>query len=351
MVPINVGVRFQPLGASEPNIENKALMKHWVLVFSPPFGEFTFTYEAVPGKDDAIHTPIMYYDGALDAYPVGTYHGRWDDLRRVLEVHPQRGTIYSACFNNCQHFVAIYLIFLASHAKYAPGRSWSFDSNSRYRRIASVLNVQTSSGTQLWNRPNIFLAAKNFIPVPVSGAVALSAKAASQIMVPTTVTTIRSASGIAGWLVKPSIVSKTVLVPATYAKFASACIPLAIVGTVITGAAYGYNMWSWKQKTIFRNPWISGFPRGQYSVLTSLETSIPTSVEAHFGFLSSASASVTLAASKVPVVTVVLARNHRAWVHPAIGALGATALYQLSSMVLEMSDVMVMDGYRAKGDK
>lgn len=89
MVEINVGVRFQPIGESGPNVENNAFKKHWVLVFSPPSGEFSFTVEVVPGKDDAIHTPIMFFDGALDAYPLGTYRGRWNDLRRVLEAHPQ----------------------------------------------------------------------------------------------------------------------------------------------------------------------------------------------------------------------------------------------------------------------
>lgn len=350
IVPINVGVRFQPIGESEPNVENNTSMKHWVLVISPPSREFSFTYEVVPGKDDALHTSIMYYDGTHNAYPVGTYYGRWDDLIRVLEVHPQRGTIYSACFNNCQHFVAIYLTFLTSHAVYVPGRSWTVNSDSRYQWVTSVLNLQTSPGTQLWNSPNIFLATGSFMPIPVSGAVAFGAAVAANATVATTVTTIGSAGGIAGWLGATTTVTSTVIVPAAYVGLASACAPLAIIGTGITGLAYFYNKQSWKEKTIFKNPWISGFPRGRHPALTLLETSVPNPAEVNSRYLSSGSSSLTSSTSTAPTVPVViLARNRRARVQPAIGALGATALYQLASMVvemMEMADVTMMDGYR-----
>jgi hypothetical protein len=52
--------------------------------------------EATPGNDakGTIHMPVRCHDEAQNVLPLGTFYGEWDDLIKVLEVHPQRGSQY-----------------------------------------------------------------------------------------------------------------------------------------------------------------------------------------------------------------------------------------------------------------
>jgi len=321
-------VRFQPLGADEPNVEDSTFKKHWVLAFSPPSKRFAFTFEAVPREDETICMPIKFIEGSYDAYPLGTYYGEWSDLIKVLEAHPQRNTAYSACFNNCQHFVAIYLTFLTAFAKYTYGKSLTIIYSSRYDRVTSVLNVQKPSGTQIWNDSNIGLATLNFLPIPAAGAAAIGAAAAAEATVATTV----SAGGIAGFFG----MTTTVMAPAAYAGIASVCAPLAFAGTGFAGAAYLFNKRDWKRKTLFDNPLVKGFPRGWFPALTFRERSFPNpTAEAKAKFLSSRSASAASTS------TILMASASIPLTPHAVGAVGASALYKLAAMVVSMSDIGV----------
>jgi hypothetical protein len=154
MEQINFGVRYQHLRDSETNEETAISSKHWVLVFTPPSNEVSITVELAPGDDPGAHiyTPLREHEGPYEAFPLGTFFGRLGGIEKVLTAHPQRGTMYSSCFNNCQHYVAIFLLFLQAFAKSTPGRSLVVEELSRYEAICKVL--PDISSPMLWNRAN-----------------------------------------------------------------------------------------------------------------------------------------------------------------------------------------------------
>lgn len=260
MQRIQFGIRYRhtdllrPLAAKAENEEEGMSVKHWVLVFTPSSKTFAFTFEAMPSDDgkETICMPVGYQYSSQDAFPLGTFYGEWDDLTKILEVHPQRGSKYSPCFNNCQHFVATFLLFLQAFASIRPKTWFKIEEPGRYAKIRGVL--RNTHGFRIWNTCNIALGRVMFMPIPLAGAatagviVAADATVATTMTstVVTTVATTVSAGGIAGWLgatttvLAPAIVpvTQTVMVPAAYSAFAAFCAPLAAGCVAFASASY-----------------------------------------------------------------------------------------------------------------
>jgi hypothetical protein len=158
MQRIQFGIRYRhtdllkPLADKAQNEEEEGIyLKHWVLVFTPPSKSFAFTFEAMPSNDgkETICTPVVYQNGWQDAFPLGTFYGEWDDLIEILAVHPQRGSKYSPSFNNCQHFVATFLLFLQALVSIRPKTWIDIEEPGRYAKIRKVL--RNTHGIRIWN--------------------------------------------------------------------------------------------------------------------------------------------------------------------------------------------------------
>lgn len=321
METIRIGICYQPLEVLGPAITNGAkeedaiAIKHWVLVFSPPSQEFAFTFEAAPGADErkTICTPVNYHTGTYKAFPLGTYYGEWDDLLDVLRIHPQRGSEYSSCFNNCQHFVAIFLLFLQAFAKSTLERKINIDEPTRYTKLRAVL--RTAGEGRVWNEPNIAVGAMLFMPIPLGGIAGAGAAIAAEATVTSTV----SAGGLAGWFG----MTTTVIAPAAYASFAAVCAPIALGLTGVAGAAYILNKSNWRKNTMFRNPSIYGFPIRNALPLSVQECSSPKAS-------SSDKKALSIGSSARVSAPILLASYTDTVIPTSIRLSGASSLYEVA---------------------
>jgi hypothetical protein len=167
MEDITIGVRYQSLGEPDANADVAIHKRHWVLVFTGE--EYAFTIEANrgPGEQQDMLIEMNSCPQAYDAFRLGTFHGEWSDLQKIIEVHPQRRTVYSAWYNNCQHFVAIFLLFLNAFANHTEERHFRLDNSDRYAGITKTLNM---SGSTVWNKPNMIMATLKVAAVAGAGA-------------------------------------------------------------------------------------------------------------------------------------------------------------------------------------
>jgi hypothetical protein len=343
MQRIQFGIRYRhiellrPLAAEAQDEEEEGIsLKHWVLVFTPPSKSFAFTIEAMPSDDaeETICTPVVYHNRSQDAFPLGTFYGEWDDLIKILEVHPQRASKYSPCFNNCQHFVATFLLFLQGLVSISPKMWIKIEEPGRYAKIREVL--RNKHGIRIWNACNIALGTAMLMPIPIAGVATAGAVVAAETTVATTVTstmittvaTTVPAGGIAGLfggttVLAPAIVpiTQTVMIPASYSAFAAFCAPLAMGCVALAGASYLSNKEKWKRSTSFDNPSMFGFPIQLLGPLTVEECSLPRSSQGGKSFqLSSSSADANILISlngfSVPA---------------EIEAVGASYLHQIAS--------------------
>jgi hypothetical protein len=263
MEEFTMGVRYQPLGYPTANAEVAIYKRHWVLVFTGK--EHTFTLEAHKNQDEQqvllIETNVT--SRAYQAFQFGIFHGKWSDLNDIIRVHPQRNTAYSAWYNNCQHFVAIYLLFLNAFANHAEGRYFIIDDGDRYAGIQKSLNM---SGNHVWNKPNMIMATLKGAAVVsttgAAGAAAIAAEATTAVTVP--------GGGLMGWLG----VTNVVVAPASYASFAASCVPIAVGLAGLTGASVLKTRNDWKYRTLFVNPLIMGYPLGYFPDLSFVERPI-----------------------------------------------------------------------------
>jgi hypothetical protein len=223
-------------------------MMHWTIVIKGPNNYRTL--EILP---DATHQTmcLIYKESdpmARDSDPVATYEGDLEDFEQVLRHHPMRNTNYSACFNNCQHFVATFLIFLQASTINYPDKH--FLPVSLYHELIS--DVLEGQGEFLCHKPNHFLIAMQAMSVQMAGGASGAAFVASG----TTVTAAVRAPGIFGWL--GCTVSATA--PAWYAGLASLAVPVCAGATIALWARYIHIYEAWKRDTKFVDPRIRGFP-------------------------------------------------------------------------------------------
>jgi len=72
---------------------------------------------------------------------------------KICQAHPRRGSSYSVSDNNCQHFVATFLVFLEAFAKSTPGRSFQVKEPRRYHKILKVVGGLSTGDA--YNVPNV----------------------------------------------------------------------------------------------------------------------------------------------------------------------------------------------------
>jgi hypothetical protein len=265
-----VGIRYSALvGSTKEDKSTSTKIKHWSLVFTPVlYPVVVRTVEVIPNIDGNVAFTNEEHAGPIPFVTVAEYMGSEEDIERVLEAHPMRGTKYSACFNNCQHFVATFLLLLESFVYKKANKSFQINDRTQ---MQEVLDVLTSEGMRLYNKPNMVLQFAQLSHLTLSGGVAIGLAQAAEATVTYTVTSTVPAAGIAGWFGATTSVASSVVAPAVYAPLAAAVVPFAAIATVGTGAAYLWQSNSWKSKTMFNNPKYHGFPKGQLRPLKPVE--------------------------------------------------------------------------------
>ena len=255
----NIGIHYRLLGSSASSTSTRtdvtmvsneisAKSKHWAVVFTPKDGARSSVRVELDCLDNG-NIDILnksYPEMALPSHPLATYEGSLSDIDEVLKILPIRsGDKYSTWFNNCQHFAATFLVFLDAFAENRKNRSFHITEVSRMSGVLSVLN---KNGSTLSNRVNIYMVS----PAPVAGIATVGALAAAEATVISTV----PATGLLGWLGATT----TVVAPAAYASLAAAAVPITAVTAVGAGVALAWNYDTWKGKTKFDDPRVSGFP-------------------------------------------------------------------------------------------
>jgi hypothetical protein len=276
-VRYRVGIRFTRLGKPDENSDSLVNIKHWRLVFAP-IGEprACHTVEAYPNLKRKLAFLHERHDFPIPSFELAEYRGSSSDLKRVLEAHPARGSDYSACYNNCQHFAATFLYFLQAFANEALNKTFRIVDPERMRVVQSVL---ISEDMKLHNKPNILFQGVVTKVLALSGVGVAGLMVASEATVATSavsaVTSTVPASGIAGWFGATTSVTtyvvNTVAVPAAYASMAAGAASVAAAATV---TAVGYYAWTgshWKKQTNFNDPRSHGFPKGYLQPLSPAE--------------------------------------------------------------------------------
>lgn len=145
---------YKPLMSSEEGIMS---MKHWALVFNPK-NHFYESRRVEVGydSDGMIQMRNTSHNMPLPSYPFADYEGYLSDIDEVLKIHPMAGHRYSMVFNNCQHFVATFLVFLEAFASKRWDRVLSVTDSARWTDIYRVLR---RTGSIYYNEPNRSLQA------------------------------------------------------------------------------------------------------------------------------------------------------------------------------------------------
>ena len=247
MLKLNVGIRFEPLGQNTTS-NGDITITHWALVFTPSDGAgWSFRVELKVNPDNVLSFPARVFDNRVDAHPLATFTGYLDDILKLMQVHPMRGTSYSPTYNNCQHWVATLLIFIRAFSDSTPGRQYEVTS-ANMSRYYNVLGVLTPDGDRLHHTPNFLLQWVHLVAAGGGAAAVGAATVAAEatVMVP--------ASGIAGWL------GFTVAAPTAMAAVATATLPFTAVAAAIVGGSYVYNHYWRRRTTIFDDPRKRGCP-------------------------------------------------------------------------------------------
>jgi hypothetical protein len=316
MEEITMGVRYQTIGDPTANAEARIYKRHWVLVFTGEEHAVTIEANMDPGEQQNILIERKTVPRAYHAFRLGTFHGEWSDLRNVLRAHPQINTVYSPEYNNCQHFVAIYLLFLNAFAKHAEGRYFIIDNGDRYAGIKKTLNM---SEDHVWNNPNMYMVTLGRAVVAgttgAAGAAVIAAEATTAVTVP--------AGGIMGWLG----VTNVVVVPAAYATFAAVCVPIAVGLVGLKAASILKKRKDWKLKTLFDNPMILGYPLGDFPDLSIVERPIEMD---NFDFLLNNSNTIV----SMSMASATIAQRYHSNPTTAPGASNPSDLFRLAGQLI-----------------
>jgi hypothetical protein len=244
MEMFKVGVRYQPLGDETANEEVGIYRRHWVLIFSGREYAFKIEAGAVPGEQKDLFMEMNPCSRSYPAFHLGVFIGKWSDLRRILKVHPQRGATYSPFFNNCQHFVAIYLLFLEAFCNEARERIFIIQHENRYAGITQTLHLHKN---HVWNKPNAVMAVLNMAAGATTIGAALNAAQ----------DTLCATDAFMGWIgVRNGFPTSE-----TFAGLPAFSVPIVVGCTGLAAGAFLLMAFDWSQKTLFHNPKIVGYPR------------------------------------------------------------------------------------------
>jgi hypothetical protein len=276
-IKYRVGIRFTSLGSPGGNSDSSVSVKHWCLVITPVDEPGTCrTVEVYSTVRGSIGILDQLRNIGLPSFALAEYEGLDSDIDKVLEAHPAKGLAYSACYNNCQHFAATFLLLLQVLANEKPNKSLRIIDPDRMHTVQSVLVV---AGTKIYNRPNILmqLGAAKVLALSSCGVAGLqlAAEATVTSAVTTAVTSTVPASGIAGWFGATTsvttYVTNLVVTPAAYASFAAIAAPAVAIATVSAGGGYLLHRYYWTSQTTFNDPRFYGFPEEELRPLTPAE--------------------------------------------------------------------------------
>jgi hypothetical protein len=272
-----VGIRFSPLGNPDENSDSYVSVKHWSLVFTPIDDLLAdHTVEAYPNLKRKLAFLHRQHDTEIESFELAEYQGSPSDIERVLEAHPARGSVYSACYNNCQHFAATFLHLLQAFANQALNKTFRIVDPERMRTVQSVL---VSEDLKLYNRPNMLLqfGVEKILALSGAGVAGLTMASEATVLTPvvSAVTSTTPMSGIAGWfggtVSTTTYVTNLVATPAAFASTAALAAAAVAGATVAVGGGYLLHRHSWKKYTMFKDPRSHGFPEEELGPLTPAE--------------------------------------------------------------------------------
>jgi hypothetical protein len=266
------GLQFSSSGSHHgTETSNKLIeVKHWKIVFSP-FNELynVYTIEAFPNREGRVAFHQEIYRTAVSSYVFAEYKGDPEEaIEEVLKAHPMRGTQYTPCFNNCQHFAAAFVRLLQVYAD--EGRPYRDFKTVDEKQLDAILSVLKPYNFRLYNDPNIFFpfvhgtaSAGAVTRLAVKGGTRMVTKygasygAASMAGTKASAAAATAASGLIG--TKASVAAATAV---------SACLSTAVLvpaiitaGTFGAGAGYIWQRHSWTRDSMFEDPIYHGFPR------------------------------------------------------------------------------------------
>ncbi|KAK6535596.1 hypothetical protein TWF694_002051 [Orbilia ellipsospora] len=166
----NVGIRFHSIGDDSTNAEENIIAKHWALVFTPTFTLTPFSIQVELDNSQADGTltfPIRVFD-TQSSFPLGVYTGTWNDILSLMGSHPMYSTEYSAGWNNCQHWVAVMLVFIEAAGTFKAQRSFRVTERGRYDRVLGVL--EKVEGSKLCHKVNVVFQVAQGASVHALGA-------------------------------------------------------------------------------------------------------------------------------------------------------------------------------------
>jgi hypothetical protein len=243
----NIGVAYSSTnssssGAGGDGNQSFAKTKHWTLIAYPSRGTDLRIELGTPDRK-TIDLHIVDLKVEWPSYLVAVYDGDRGDFDRVFQHHPMRmkGLGYSAFGNNCQHFVASFVLLLEAYAIH--NRSRTFARAEHYDRVMGALETD---GSNMWHKENIYMAAIHGVGVySPAGLVAGGASVASEAVV--------SAGGIAGFFGATS--------PAWFAPIAAVAAPVVGFGGGIAAVVYiEKKKKEWKEASKYPDYRKSGFP-------------------------------------------------------------------------------------------
>ncbi len=185
-------------------------------------------------------TAVSHPRGSFPYFLIGKYEGRKKDFQEVLNAHPMRGSKYSVRFNNCQHFVAIYTLFLEAFA-HKHSRSLKVVVPDCLRDVRDALEF---GGEYAWNRLNWILNISGFIGTELPFALYL--RRAASMARPTVVASSAGAGSTMAATTTTSALAMAVLI--------------VVAAGIAAGILYYYTVRKEKLLTRFLDPRISGFP-------------------------------------------------------------------------------------------
>jgi hypothetical protein len=160
MPTFEIGIRFSEIqsngsssSSSSPSRRNQSEgdmesieRKHWAAIISDPrSGKY---WQLERGREGIQYRAIE----AADFLLVASYTGVYEDIERVIKIHPLKDISYHPASNNCQHYLAVFFILLNAVANRRIGRAFV-----ERRAYHVIIGVVAQEDGNCWNIPNMIL--------------------------------------------------------------------------------------------------------------------------------------------------------------------------------------------------
>ena len=159
MLTFEIGMRFSEIqsncsssSSSSPSRGHQCpdmgliQIKHWATIISDPHSGKCWQLERE--REGIQHKAIE----VTDFLPVASYKGAYEDIERIIEIHPLKNIPYHATSNNCQHYIAVFFILLDAMADQRIGRALT-----ERQAYHVIIGVVAQGDGYCWNIPNMIL--------------------------------------------------------------------------------------------------------------------------------------------------------------------------------------------------